>query len=119
MALTLTAVDGASTVFGNKRVRTYDVEFDTSYPTGGESLTPSDAGLAAIDAVLPHGAAVNSDGSGGTDAVAVVYDHTNQKLQAFRQTDPAAVGGAQVPLPEVTSTASLADFVVRVTFIGH
>lgn len=36
------------------------------------------------------------------------YDITNEKLLAYRQKDPAAAGGADIPLPEVGNTISLA-----------
>jgi hypothetical protein len=109
----------ADTTFGNTRIKFRDITFDDSYPTGGESLTAANFGLKHLDAVIPHGPAVDSDGSGGTNAVTVTYDHTNSKLQAFRQIDPADTGGDQVSLPEVGSTDSLANYTVRVTAIGH
>lgn len=113
MSLTLSNVSAANTVWGNKRVRVYDVTFDNSYPTGGESLVASDVKLKKIEQVIPHGAAVDSDGSGGTQAVAVTYDHTNSKLQAFES------GASGAVLPEKGNTESLANYTVRVTVIGY
>lgn len=117
MALTITKVDGADSVFGNKRIRVRDVEFDSSYPTGGESLVASDVGLEQIDVVLPNGPAGDSDGTASVNAVVVRYDHDAEKLQAFQAS--VAVAGTDEPLEEVGSTESLADFIVRVVFIGH
>lgn len=114
MALTITIpVDGADTVWGNKRVKVREIEFDSSYPTGGESLTPADVGLTVIEQVLPHGPASNSDGTEGTLGVPVRYDHSTQKLQAFES------AGDGDSMDEVGSTNSLADYLVRVTFIGY
>lgn len=115
MALSLTPVKEANTVFGNKRVRVFDVEFDDSYPTGGESLTPEDVGLRKIDQVLGSVAVSSSDAA----AVAVAYDFSNEKLQAFQQEDPGDAGGAAIPLPEVGSTDDLEGFTARLTFIGY
>lgn len=118
MALTITKPHpDVDSVFGNKRIKVRDIEFDSSYPTAGEGLVPSDVGLTRIDQVLPQGPAGNSDGTASTSAVVVRYDHTNEKLQAF-QGDADATTGSAV-LAEVGSTDSLADFHVRVTFIGH
>ena len=49
MALTLTKISGASFTISNKKLRVYDVTFDSSYPTGGESLTAADVGLKKIE----------------------------------------------------------------------
>lgn len=115
MALTITTpVEGADTVFGNKRVKVRDIEFDSSYPTGGESLVASDVGLTKIEQFIPHGPAGNSDGTASTLAVNVRYDHTNEKVQAFE-----TAGTVATPHAEVGSTESLADYHVRVTLIGY
>ena len=112
MALTLSPVSGASTVWGNKRVRVYDVTFDSSYPTGGESLTASDVKLKKIEFVL--GSQVkNSD---GTSAHSVVYDYTNSKLVAH-QFDGSAAGVQS--FEEVANTADLSTFSGRLAFIGY
>lgn len=47
MALTITEVVRSAT--RNRRMVIADVTFDSSYPTGGESLTPADLGLPAIE----------------------------------------------------------------------
>lgn len=116
MALTLTRVRQGDTVFGNKKVKTRDVVFDSSYPTGGESLTAAQVGLKTIVAAIPHGAFRKT--SDGSTAVLVSYDHTNSKLFAYRQKDPANAGGADIPLPEVGNTIDLSGFSGRMTFIG-
>lgn len=110
MSLTLT--HKRSAVWGNKRARTYEVTFDDSYPTAGESLTASDVGLRVIEDVFPEGIASNSDGTGGTLGAPVRYDYSSAKLQAF---ESAADGD---PLDETGSTNSLANYMVQVTFLG-
>ncbi len=102
--------DGAYTV-ANKRFRTYDVTFDSSYPTGGESLTAANVDLKKVVAVFGTGVATAT--VGGTTGVVVAYDHTNSKLQAFESTT-----GAPSKLAEVASTTSLATYICRLTFVG-
>lgn len=109
MALTLAKPSpSADTVFGNKKVKVRDVTFDASYPTGGESLVPSDVDLNHIDFVLGNVAA------SATEAVAVAYDHTNETLMAFET-------GATVstPLDEVGNTEDLSAFTARLIIVGH
>jgi len=74
MALTISVVE--RTVFGNKRIVIADVDFDDSYPTGGESLQASDVGLKAIDFLQ---AAPKS-------GYIFEYDYSNEKLKVFYPT---------------------------------
>lgn len=112
MALTISRVTGADHVAGNKRVKIRDITFDSSYPTGGESLTASDVGLKKIYFV--RGSQVkNSD---GTSAHSVVYDYTNSKLVAH-QFDGSAAGVQS--FEEVANTADLSTFSGRFEFVGH
>lgn len=115
MALTITKIANADYTEANKRVRVRSVTFDSSYPTGGESLTPADVGLRVITEARAHGAFRKSDAS---DAVLVSYDYTNKKLLAYRQKDPAATGGADIALPQVGNTIDLSAYSGRITFIG-
>ena len=48
MPLTITPVAGAKSVSGTIREEFFDVTFDSSYPTGGEVVTPRDFGLLAL-----------------------------------------------------------------------
>jgi hypothetical protein len=112
MALTITKVAGADTVFGNKRVKVRDITFDSSYPTTGESLTAADVGLTKIDFVETQGA----KNSAGTAQVPVVYDYTNSKLQIYRY-DGASVGKAN--LEEAAAAFDASAFTARVRFVGH
>lgn len=71
MALTVTEVHD-QTVFGNKRVTVADVDFDSSYPTGGESLTAANLKLTKIELLLASPKA----------GFSFEYDYTNSKLLA-------------------------------------
>lgn len=116
MAFTVTRVAGTARKEGNRRRAEFDITFDSSYATGGESLTASEFGFRKLDCVIPHGAFRKSD---ATDAVMVSYDYTNNKLAAYRQKDPAAAGGADIALPEVGSTVNLSSYSGRVTVLGY
>lgn len=134
MALTTTFV--RRSVFGNRRVTVADVDFDSSYPTGGESLTATNLGMSVLDLVL-----VSNKGG-----LIFEYDYTNSKLLAKHPTGGAASTGLAAPTvavpsgatavtstaaqPNLTETAGIAAEVgntadlstiedVRVVAIGH
>lgn len=103
MVLTLSKV--RSTIIGNMRLKIYDVTFDNSYPTGGESLTPADLGLNHIEAIIAEGGAYNFG-----------YDYTNEKLKAFYGNNDAASDG---PLVEVANATDLSSVSTRIVVIGR
>ncbi len=72
MALAIT--NQKTSVFGDKRTSKFDVAFDSSYPTGGESLSLSLIGLMEVDIVLI------SQKSG----YVMEYDYTNSKILVYR-----------------------------------
>lgn len=74
MALTVTNLKRNSV--GNRRTVTATVTFDSSYPTGGESLTPTQIGLKTVDFMA-------AEPQGGRT---FPYDHANKKLMAFAST---------------------------------
>jgi len=77
MALTYTFID--SSVLGNWEAFVFNIKLDTSYPTGGYSITPSKVKLKTIIGVEFWG--VNAAGS----AIIIPYwDYTNVKLMAFQ-----------------------------------
>lgn len=71
MALTAT-IDKRST-FGNQRVRNISVDFDNSYPMGGEPFTPRNMGLSRVNMVIPT----------PKDGYSFEYDTSNEKLKVF------------------------------------
>lgn len=111
MALSFSKV--SATTWGNKRVRIYDVTFDSSYPTGGEPLAASDVGLRKIEQVLSDAGAKNS---AGTSSIPVRYDYTNSKLQGYEY-NGASAGVAR--LQELANAFDASAFSVRLTFIGY
>mgnify|MGYP001257859423 CR=1 FL=1 len=59
---------------GNRFAVTATVAFDSSYPTGGESLTAEELGLVSIDMLLAEAYAT---------AHILKYDHANSKLMLY------------------------------------
>lgn len=114
MALTISIKNknGFADVAGDFWVAVADVTFDSSYPTGGESLVASDFKLPTQASIIY----LNATSVGG---YVFSYDFTNKKLLAYRQKDPAAAGGADIALPEVADTTSLSTVVTRVLVLAQ
>jgi hypothetical protein len=103
MALTVTVKD--RTIFGNKRLVIAEIAFDSSYATGGESLTADMLGLAEIDHLIP------SPKSG----YLFEYDYTNLTLMAYYPTKAQAVAASSSNQPTVTSGSATASAVSSTT----
>ena len=71
MALTLT--NREPSVFGNKRIEMFNAAFDSSYASGGESVTAKNVGLRSFDRFLIE----------PVDGYSFQYDHTNNKIKVF------------------------------------
>jgi hypothetical protein len=111
MALTIAKIaDAPDRVSGNRRERRRTITFDSSYPTGGESLVPSDVGLKRIEEFRTHG---EFRAANNTTGINVSYDHTNQKLIAYWGN--AGTASAE---PEVSNTTDLSTYSGRVSIIG-
>lgn len=95
MALTAT-VRRKDTLGNSFRAIVAELTFDSSYPTGGENLTPAQLGLSRVEVFFPE------QGSGYT----IQYDRTNSKLKAFS-------AGA-----EVANGTDLSTVVVRALVLG-
>lgn len=108
MALTITVVK--QSVFGDQRIAFADVEFDDSYPTGGEPFDLEEIGLQTS-----HFMAIEP-----ADGYIVEYDRENGKLIVRTPTN-AASGDAEpaAPADEVTSGTDLSSLSVRVMGIGY
>lgn len=87
------------------------IAFDSSYPTGGETIDP--AGNSKFDTLFAQGGGTTASGGG----YVFNWDAPNQKLVAYRQKDPANAGGADIPLTEVSNTTDLSAL-VSVPFIA-
>lgn len=84
MALTITRTGDWHGVAGNLRYAYVKVDFDSSYPTGGESLTPADVGMREFVDVKIH----------PTSGFLFEYDYTNEKILAYTQGAAHATAGS-------------------------
>jgi len=91
------------------KMSTIDITFDSSYPSGGETISVSDIahGWKEIITVLSEPS---------TNGYILSYDSTNSKLKVW-QTNADYSG--DTPLIEVTDTTNLSLETFRATFIGY
>lgn len=112
MALTVTQVGVTQSSLGLLRASTFDITFDSSYPTGGELLDQT--ALLGMPNVVTYFAEMCVT-STATTAVLVHFKPgtgtTTGKLLAYDN----VVG---TPIPEVANAFNLSTFTVRITFIG-
>lgn len=101
----LTITNKEFSVFGTKRVVFCDIAFDASYPTGGESLTPSDLGLSVATHVQ----------IAGNSGYIFEYDYTNEKVKAMTPTANQGVAATGANQPDVSSGSATASAVDTTT----
>lgn len=92
------------------RARLQEITLDNSYPTGGYTIAPGDAGLSNI-----IGAAVIGVPSGV--GYWFLWNSTTGKLQAFEGSTGAASGDA-VEFVEVANATDLSAVKVNLLFLG-
>ena len=90
---------------GNAKGSIVDVGFDSSYPTGGESVTPEQCGLNVVNMVL-------AEPGGGYN---FQYVRSTSKLKAFYANNDGAADG---PLIEVADKTNLSTVTTRVFVLG-
>lgn len=83
------------------------VAFDSSYPTGGESITPNALGFGTI---LMGGALGNYLGYG------FQWDNANSKLLAYYSDYDAGADGPLIQVPDTTNLSTVAA--IPCVFIG-
>lgn len=109
---TVTRVAGSAYSPGNKRVRTYDVQLTSgaNYTTGGETITPAQAGMfRKIESVCSTGQARTTSGGAATIPVAVEHQSNGSvKLQQY----VAATGAEQA------AASNQSTFSIRLVFTG-
>ena len=93
MALTIAIPDRGRTVVGNRRLVTGSLTQDSSYPTGGESLTPGDLGLSDIDFIVFS-----------ADVIQCYWESSTKKVLMYYGNNDGAADGEFV---EATSTDDL------------
>ena len=88
MALTVSLSGDWLSSFGNKRASSGTITFDSSYATGGESLTPANIGLGRIERITFNH---------GEDGYVFKYDYTNQKVLVYRTATLTPAGTVAAP----------------------
>ncbi len=101
MALTLARVKEA--VIGDLKLRIFDVTFDSSHASGGESLTADDLGVDPVFVIAEP-----------TDGYVFEYDKGNEKLMAFFADYDAGADGALI----AATSENMATVVARLLAIG-
>lgn len=104
MALTITNRAGALPTenLGAMYCRILDVDFDSSYPTGGESLNEVELGFpdnSTLLAVIPLPRL----------GYVFEYDYTNLKLLAYHADYSTATDGALIEVPDTTDLSAVTD----------
>jgi hypothetical protein len=107
MALSFSAVDWAG-VSGTQRKTVTNVTFDSSYLSGGETVTAAQLGLSSLDYGTCQIKAVGGTVNVASAFLECVADPAANKIHLWDET-PA----------EVTSTADVSGIVVQVTAFGH
>lgn len=109
MAITVTFDSKSKGRFfsGSEKVRRGTISLNT-YATNGIAIAASDLGLRSLDHL----------DVGCSAGIIPEWDKTNGKIKAYRQKDPAAAGGADIALPEVTNAIDLSAVVFRFHALG-
>ena len=100
---------------GNLQYRIVEVTFDSSYATGGESLTADDIGLDKIEFVSIG----NVEDASGTDvAFFALYDYSNSKIKVYNG-DASNTSTDLTSTIEVANAADLSNVSVRIMVYGR
>lgn len=109
MALTFTKVAGTERNLGNMRTVQYDIAFDDSYPTGGESVAAASVGLRKIEGAFCIG------GAAAAGALLWFFDVVNSKIVALQPTGGGGTNPTTLAAPIVSSGESTASAVDATT----
>ena len=77
MAISKTVVPDSEDIWGKHRVKVFDITLDSSYPTGGYSLTATDLHWSQLDSVEVI------SGNSASGGYVFNWDTVNKKLMAF------------------------------------
>lgn len=89
---------------GNMKAVVASVAFDSSYPTGGESVTPAKLGLGKIEFLIAQ----------PTSGYVFQWDNANSKLLAYYADYDAVADGALIQVPDTTDLSGLTAIKVLV-----
>lgn len=104
MAATCTAtVQQRISLGGTRYVYLGTYALDNSYATGGDTIVSGANSVVA----LPEASKLDTFRGGSPGGYTTEFVKSSGKLKVYRQKDPAAAGGADIPLPEVANAADL------------
>jgi hypothetical protein len=106
MAISVSMVKDTFRYTGFQCEGEFDITFDSSYVTGGESYTARNFGMGSVQAIYPDGM---EDGYG------MKPDYTNLKLKMFYADYDAVADGALI---EVANGVNLSAVIVRCRILG-
>lgn len=112
MAATLTIATDGRGAAGDKLVRRGTGNLGT-YATGGIAVTKANCDLPVKLSRL------EIDPAGGYIFEASALTVNGATIKAYRQKDPAAAGGADIPLPEVANAVDLSAVTFNWTATGN
>lgn len=100
MAASVTINSGPISV-GSQFRTVATVTLDSSYPTGGETVTPAQFGLRSVESASCDIVAV----AGTVNVANATYDRTNSKIKVFDETPAEVANGASLENVKVQVTA--------------
>lgn len=102
LAVTFDAQPGGRSTMFPRKIRRGTISLGT-YATGGIAVTPRNLELIRVDDldIQPTGGYLFE------------YLPSTGKIKAYRQKDPGATGGADIPLPEVANAVDLSAVTSR------
>lgn len=103
MALTISITNYELT--GKSKRVTGTIDFDSSYPTGGESLTPAQLRMSVVKSFATE----------TTGGLIFKYDKANKKILAYQPTGGGGTNPTTLQAPKVSSGASSASAVDATT----
>lgn len=101
--MALTKTKRRDFVIGDRRMNIYEVDFDNSYPTGGEALSKADLN---VDLELDFVLAISNSG------YSFEYDETNEKLLAYWADYDAVADGALIEVADTTNLSAVTNVLV-------
>jgi len=93
------------TINGVRTVIEGTIALDSSYPTGGESITAASLGLVRIDDMI----------IGNKSGYSFEWDATNSKLLAYQGDNTNAAAAPAVQVPDTTNLSTVTGIRARVT----
>src|SRR5262245_52322093 len=108
MASTINIPGDFLTSLGNKRQTNGTGNLGNPYASGGIAVSAKQLGLGRVESMI-----VNPAGG-----FVFEYVPSTAKVKAYQQRDPAAAGGADIPLPEV-GAVDLSGITFSWTAIGY